>query len=76
MLSESPKLWPMTCGLRILVGHYLRCRDKHIALISSAIISSRQTGAEPTKSRAACTPAVDLLILPNPAHLCSLSLWE
>lgn len=33
-----------------LVGHYLRCGDKHIALISSAIISSGQTGAEPTKA--------------------------
>lgn len=41
---------PMTCGWKILVGHYLRCGDKHIALISSAIMSSGQTGAEPTKA--------------------------
>lgn len=33
-----------------LVGHYLQCGDKHIALISSAIISSGRTGAEPTKA--------------------------
>lgn len=33
----------MTCGWRILVGCYLRCGDKHIVLISSAIIFSGQT---------------------------------
>lgn len=33
-----------------LVGHYLRCGDEHIALISSAIISSGQTGAVPAKA--------------------------
>lgn len=48
LLSHSAGLWHVAEGL--LVGHYLRRGDKHIALISSAIISSGQRGAEPTKA--------------------------
>lgn len=48
LLTHPSGLWHVDEGF--LVGHYLQCGDKHIALISSAIISSGQTGAEPTKA--------------------------
>lgn len=39
-------MWPQA----FLRGHYARCGDEHIAFISSAIISSGQAAAEPTKA--------------------------
>lgn len=48
LLTHPAGLWHVAEGF--LLGHYLRCGDKHIALISSAIISSGQTGAEPAKA--------------------------
>lgn len=48
LLPHSAGLWHVAKGF--LVGHYLRCGGKLIALISSAIISSGQTGAEPTEA--------------------------
>lgn len=47
-----PPPWPLTCarGIFLLVGRHLRRGDKHIALISSAIIYAGQGGTEPTEA--------------------------